>query len=93
MATAARIMVRRVNALDVNGKRLTKNLYRRTWHQGGVSEYDVELPPGDARQRLTVALVQKQVSDLVGTRFGNSVPDGDAGVIRELRADGDAVTR
>ncbi|MEO8501509.1 MAG: helicase-related protein, partial [Vicinamibacteria bacterium] len=53
-----------------------KNLYRQTWHNGGVSEYDVELPPGDVRQRLTVALVQKKVSDLVGTKFGNSFQMG-----------------
>ena len=69
--TAARILVRRVNALNVNGRQLTKNLYRRTWHQGGVSEFDKPLPEGTPRERLTVALVQKAVADEIGTKFGN----------------------
>ena len=73
---AGRIMIRRINALHVNGKPLTKNLYRRTWHQGGVSEFDVPLPPGSDRQRLTVALVQKLVADEIGSKFGGQFQMG-----------------
>ena len=31
-------MIRRINELTVNGQQLTKNLYRRTWTQGGVRD-------------------------------------------------------
>lgn len=69
---AERFLVRRVNSMRVNGTDLTKNTYRRTWYQGGVGAHDLPLDPGDVRQRLSVALVQKRVSDVVGTKFGNA---------------------
>ena len=73
---AHRLMVRRINAMTVSGEELTKNLYRRTWHQGGISTHDEPLAAGDLRQRLTVALVQKQVSDIVSRKFNGSFQMG-----------------
>jgi hypothetical protein len=73
---ARRILVRRINAIEVNGTKLTKNLYRRTWYQGGVSTYDEEMPTGSPRQRLTVALVQKKVADVIGAKYNNTFQMG-----------------
>lgn len=75
-ATAARVLVRRINTVRVNGTSHTKSQYRRTWHQGGVALHDQPLEPGSLRQRLSVALVQKKVSDLVGTKFNNQFQMG-----------------
>lgn len=75
-ACASRILVRRINSLTVNGQQLTKSGYRRTWYQGGVGQHDEPLGQGTLRQRLSVALVQKKVSDLIGTRFNNSFQMG-----------------
>ena len=69
---AANILIRRVNHLTVNGERLTKNLYRSDWHQGGLAHFDEPLPPGSPRQRLTVALVQKKVSDVISSDTFNN---------------------
>ncbi|MFJ6154542.1 helicase-related protein [Micromonospora profundi] len=71
---AGQFLIRRVTSLEVSGQRLTKNLYRREWRSGGVVEYDEPIQITDDRQRLTVALVQKKVSELLdderfGTRF------------------------
>ena len=60
---AGRFMVRRLTQITVDGKVLTKNLYRREWRGGGVKEWDAPLPVADPRQRLIVALVQKRVTD------------------------------
>jgi hypothetical protein len=66
-----------VTSIQVNGERLTKNLYRREWKNGGVSTHDDPLAIPDARQRLTVALVQKKVSEILGhERFNNSFQIG-----------------
>lgn len=75
-AVAGRIVVRRINAMTVNDKRLTKNLYRRTWYHGGVSEHDAPIPQGSPRERLAVALVQKRVADEIGSRFDNNFQMG-----------------
>jgi hypothetical protein len=75
-STAGRILVRRINAMTVNEKKLTKNLYRRTWYQGGVRTHDQPLPHGSHRERLAVALVQKRVADEIGTRFNNNFQMG-----------------
>ncbi len=73
----AKILVRRVTTLQVNGKELTKNLYRREWRAGGVETHDHPINLLDARQRLVVALVQKKVSELLGdTRFNSSFQIG-----------------
>ena len=75
--TARRFLVRRVTALSVGGEKLTKNLYRREWRSGGVSEWDEPLRPGSDRERLTVALVQKKVSEVLEDEaFGASFQIG-----------------
>ncbi|MFF0468309.1 DEAD/DEAH box helicase family protein [Micromonospora zamorensis] len=71
---AGEFLIRRVTSLEVSGQQLTKNLYRREWRGGGVAEHDEPIQITDDRQRLTVALVQKKVSELLdderfGTRF------------------------
>ncbi|MCI4066112.1 DEAD/DEAH box helicase family protein [Micromonospora sp. R77] len=71
---AGKFLIRRVTSLEVAGQQLTKNLYRREWRGGGVTEHDEPIRITDDRQRLTVALVQKKVSELLdderfGTRF------------------------
>ncbi|MFI7280122.1 helicase-related protein [Micromonospora chersina] len=64
-------LIRRVTSLKVGGQQLTKNLYRREWRQGGLTAHDEPIRITDDRQRLTVALVQKKVSELLGhERFG-----------------------
>ena len=74
---AARFLIRRVTEMQVNGKRLTKNLYRQEWRNGGVTEHDKPICIEDDRQKLTVALVQKKVSELLQEkRFGNSFQIG-----------------
>ncbi|MBM7085673.1 helicase-related protein [Micromonospora humidisoli] len=62
---AGKFLIRRVTSLEVAGQRLTKNLYRREWRGGGVTEHDEPIRISDDRQRLTVALVQKKVSELL----------------------------
>ena len=72
-----RFLVRRVTEMAVNGKPLTKNLYRREWRAGGVENHDGPIGVADDRQRLIVALVQKKVSELLQEqRFGNSFQIG-----------------
>ncbi len=68
---AAAILIRRVNYLSVNGERLTKNLYRSDWHHGGLSAFDEPLPAGSVRERLTVALVQKKVAEVISSERFN----------------------
>ena len=74
--TAARVLVRRINTVEIGGVRHTKSQYRRTWHQGGIGTHDEPLSAGTIRQRLSVALVQKKVSDLIGTKFNNQFQMG-----------------
>jgi superfamily II DNA or RNA helicase len=74
---ARRFLVRRVTSLEVDGRRLTKNLYRREWRRGGVARHDEPIRVEDVRQRLVVALVQKKVSELLNTeKFGASFQMG-----------------
>lgn len=73
---AARVLVRRVTSIVVNGEELTKNLYRREWRRGGVFVHDEPIRIDDDRQRLIVALVQKKVSELIGERFNSSFQIG-----------------
>lgn len=69
---AARFLVRRVTSLKVAGEELTKNQYRREWRQGGVAVHDEPIRIEGDRERLVVALVQKKVTELLGSeRFGN----------------------
>ncbi|MBI2893941.1 MAG: DEAD/DEAH box helicase family protein [Deltaproteobacteria bacterium] len=74
---AARFLIRRVTSIDVQGRTLTKNLYRRDWRQGGVHHHDEPIRIEDVRQRLVVALVQKKVAELLGhERFNSSFQVG-----------------
>jgi hypothetical protein len=79
-ACAQQFLIRRVTEMKVGEARLTKNLYRREWRQGGVSSHDEPLAVAEAdrdRQRLVVALVQKKVSEVLGhERFNNSFQIG-----------------
>lgn len=75
--TASRFLVRRLTGLTIGEKKYTKNMYRREWRNGGVSSHDHPLPVADERQRLIVALVQKKVSEVIGSeRFKNSFQIG-----------------
>ncbi len=76
-ALAGQIIVRRVTSLKVCGSEHTKNLYRREWRRGGVDTHDEPIRVTDPKKRLTVALVQKKVSELLGhERFGTSFQIG-----------------
>ena len=71
------ILVRRVQHAVVAGKSHSKNLYRREWREGGVATHDEPIVLTDPRQKLTVALVQKKVSEILGTtRFNRSFQIG-----------------
>src|SRR6185503_17536965 len=55
----------------------TKNLYRREWQRGGVHVHDEPIRIEDDRERLVVALVQKKVSEVIGSeRFNSSFQIG-----------------
>lgn len=76
-AAASRFLIRRVTSIRVGSEDLTKNLYRREWRRGGVHLHDEPLRVLDPRQRLTVALVQKKVSELLHhERFGTAFQIG-----------------
>lgn len=79
-ACAQQFLIRRVTSIPIGGRGLTKNLYRREWHAGGVVAHDHPLEitgPERDRQRLVVALVQKKVSELLGhAKFNNSFQIG-----------------
>lgn len=73
----ADFLVRRVTSIQTGGRRYTKNLYRRSWEQGGVETHDEPLGVPDDRQRLVVALMQKKVNELIGSeKFNNSFQIG-----------------
>lgn len=66
-------LLRRVNTV----RGLTKNQYRREWRKGGVEQHDEPIQCQDDRQRLTVALMQKKVTELLDDpRFGASFQIG-----------------
>lgn len=62
-----KFMVRRLNELGVNGKRLTRNMYRREWRHGANAEVALKTD----EQKLVTALVQKKVGELL-TRQSDS---------------------
>ena len=67
-----RLLIRRVSGLDIGGRLHTKNMYRREWRRGGLESHDQPIRSEDARQRLTVALMQKKVAEVLQTeRFNN----------------------
>lgn len=65
-AAAKRVLIRRVTGLDCAGGRLTKTEYRREWRRGGVHEHDCAAQIDDI-QKLTVALVQKKVGEILNS--------------------------
>jgi hypothetical protein len=72
-----RFLIRRVTAMKLGGRTLTKNLYRREWREGGVAVHDKPMEVTDPRKRLTVALVQKKVSEILGSgTFNNTFQIG-----------------
>jgi hypothetical protein len=62
-----RLLIRRSAELHSGGKSLTKTEYRREWRSGGITTHDEPLHLVSDRQRLAVALVQKKVSELLGS--------------------------
>jgi len=66
-ATLRSIMVRRVRHTVVAGQPHSKNQYRREWREGGVEQHDEPIKVHGIRERLSVALVQKKVCELLGT--------------------------
>lgn len=76
-ALTKKFLIRRVTELPVGGDRLTKNQYRREWRRGGVGQHDEPIVVTDARQRLTLALVQKKVAEIIGhEKMGNAFQIG-----------------
>jgi len=74
---ASQFLVRRVTSMRIAGREHTKNMYRREWRSGGVAAHDEPIRITDERQRLTVALVQKKVSELLsGQQFNHSFQIG-----------------
>lgn len=63
----ARFMVRRLNELLINGRRHTRNMYRREWRKGERAEVDFETD----EHKLITALVQKKIGDLLDKEGGN----------------------
>ena len=66
-AALRRIMVRRVRTMLVAGEPHSKNQYRREWREGGVIRHDEPIVVDGIRDRLSVALVQKKVCELLGS--------------------------
>lgn len=76
-AIASQFLIRRVTSIRIGKDEYTKNQYRREWRRGGVHQHDEPIRVDDARQRLSVALVQKKVSELLGhERFNSSFQIG-----------------
>lgn len=74
---AQRFLIRRVTSIRTGGEELTKNQYRREWRAGGVAQHDDPIETTDPKQRLIVALIQKKVSELLGSsKFNNSFQVG-----------------
>ena len=72
-----KFLLRRVSNISNGVETLTKNQYRREWRRGGVHFHDEPLKIVDTRQRLTVALIQKKVSEILGDeKFNRSFQIG-----------------
>lgn len=63
----ARFMVRRLNELPIQGKRHTRNMYRREWRKGERAEIGFD----SDEHKLITALVQKHVGDVLNKKGGN----------------------
>jgi len=76
-AAVGRFLIRRVTTMKINGMVSTKNQYRREWRAGGVETHDDPLAIPNNRQRLTVALIQKKVSEILeSAKFNHSFQIG-----------------
>lgn len=64
-ALARKILIRRVTSIHTRDGKLTKNMYRREWRQGGVKSHDDPTKVTNEKERLTVALVQKKVAEIL----------------------------
>ncbi|MBK9258620.1 MAG: DEAD/DEAH box helicase family protein [Polyangiaceae bacterium] len=62
---AKKILIRRLTRIHVAGEPHTKNMYRREWRGGGVTMHDEPLEIPNDEQRLTVALVQRKVAEVI----------------------------
>lgn len=69
---AGAFLVRRVTVLHSGDQALTKNQYRREWRRGGLEVHDEPIKIESVRQRLTLALIQKKVADILGDARFNS---------------------
>lgn len=71
-ALLRRVMLRRVASYNINQEPHTKNMYRREWRYGGFDVHDESMSIEDTREKLSVALVQKKVSEVLqDDRFNN----------------------
>lgn len=66
-AELRKLLIRRTAKLWAGGVSLTKTEYRREWRAGGVTTYDEPLQITGDQPRLAVALIQKKVSELIGS--------------------------
>ena len=72
-----RLLLRRISGLMIAGELHTKNMYRREWRSGGMSDHDQPISIEDSKQRLIVALMQKKVSEILqNERFNNQFQIG-----------------
>lgn len=79
-----RFMVRRLNALRIDGELLTRNMYRREWRKGAKAEVLLETD----EQKLVTALVQKKVGELL-TRQSDS-PSFQTGLLASFESFADS---
>lgn len=61
-----KLLIRRTAELHTKTGAFTKTEYRREWRGGGVTSHDEPMRLKDDRQRLSVALIQKKVSEVLG---------------------------
>ncbi len=73
---ARQFLIRRTYSISVAGQALTRNMYRLEWRHGGLTEHDEPLGRPTLKQYLATALVQKNVSTVLRTRFGNAFQTG-----------------
>ena len=72
-----RLMIRRTSGIMINGKKHTKNMYRREWRGGGVKTYDESIQISDPQTKLVVALMQKKLTEILQTdKFSNQFQIG-----------------
>lgn len=72
-----RLLIRRVAGLNIAGKFHTKNMYRREWRRGGLTQHDETIQIVSPKHRLIVALIQKKVAEVLQSeRFNNQFQVG-----------------